>query len=338
LPETAGFANFAKRWVEGGVLARSHVRIRGMNDLAAWVVEQNLITDEQLGRARELQRQTGVPLAMALIELNLLEEKAIVDLLAAKHGLPQAPRRLHKVTVPPKALSLIPQDYCWQYNVFPFGIDTAARRLQLAIVDPSDREAIEAVRKLVRLELSLFVAGPRQVEKGIRRHYLDSWVDETNAPAKRLRYFGYDNITSPGVEQPKRPATAGGLPVAPAEALGPPALAVPSPPAVTPIAPLAPVAHAAGEAAPDLTWDAADPGSEVAATESATEDLPVLKAMPTVPNRQVGRLQPTDPQREVLQRLDRVERTLAGLLELLAGSSQANLGNLSQLLESLRSR
>ncbi len=308
-----------------------------MADLAKWVVEQMLVSEEQLGRARELQRQTGVPLAMALIELELVDEKALVDLVAAKHNLPKAPRRLHKLDVPPKALSLIPQDYCWQYNAFPFGLDVAARKLQLAIVDPADAEALEALRKIARLELSLFVAGPRQIEKGIRRHYLDSWVDETNAPQKRLRYFGYENITNPGVEpQARRPPTPASEEAAPppveielppaATPLGPPLAAAPLGPTLPPLqaAPAAPV-----EAAPtldsDLEW------------ESAEDDpsAPVLKSVPTLPSRPVGRIQASDPLAEVMIRLDRLERVVEGLLEVL-GQSSSSIASLRESLKSPR--
>lgn len=297
-----------------------------MDDLAKWVVEHRLVSDEDLSRARELQRQTGVPLAMALCELQLLDEKAIVELVASKHGLPVAPRHLHKLTVPPKALSLIPQDYCWQYNAFPFGLDTSTRKLMVAIVDPADAEAVDALRKITRLEVSLHVAGPRQIEKAIRRHYLDSWVEETNAPAKRLRYFGYENITNPGVEA-KRPPTAGApaQPAAVDEDLGAslgPLEAVPTPePAMSP----------PPQAAAELEWESAP-----AAAAPSQDDLPVLKSVPTLSARPLGRIQPTDPLGDALQRLDRIERTLDGLLDLLSRDRQAESLAIANLRESLK--
>jgi hypothetical protein len=295
-----------------------------MDDLAKWVVEQRLVSEEDLSRARELQRQTGVPLAMALCELQLLEEKAIVELVASKHGLPVAPRQLHKLTVPPKALSLVPQDYCWQYNAFPFGLDASTRKLMIAIVDPADAEAVDALRKIARLEVSLHVAGPRQIEKAIRRHYLDSWVEETNAPAKRLRYFGYDNITNPGVEA-KRPTVA--APTQPDEDLGASLgplepVSTPEPSALPPVPPPA--------VAAELEWESAPPAAP------SQDDLPVLKSAPQLPVRQLGRIQPADALGDALQRLERIERAFDALLDLLGRERHAESLALANLRESLK--
>jgi hypothetical protein len=175
-----------------------------MNGLAEWVVDEQLVSPEQLEGARRHQQDTGVPLATALIELHLLDEGVLVDLLSRRHELPKAPRRLHRMTVASKALSAIPQDYCWQHGMFPFGFEPGSRKLQVAIGDPADAEAIALLRKIARDAL-LYVAGPRQLEKAIRKHYLDSWIDDSQANAKPLRFFGYENITSPGTTAPTRP-------------------------------------------------------------------------------------------------------------------------------------
>jgi len=175
-----------------------------MSTLADWLVDEQLVTPDQLVQAQHLQRESAVALTTALLELELVEEGVLVDLIARRNSLPKAPKRMHRITVPSKALTTIPQDYCWQHGLFPFGVDPSTRKLQIAIVDPADPEAVALVKKLVRQDFQLYVASPRQVEKAIRKHYLDSWIDESAASAPR-RFFGYDNITNPGVSN-KRPA------------------------------------------------------------------------------------------------------------------------------------
>jgi len=169
-----------------------------MKDLARWLLEDDLITEGELRQAEQLQQDKSLSLPMALIELDIVGEREIVELMARHHGLPKAPRKLHKVTVAPKALSTIPQDHCWQHGLFPFGIDLPSRTLQVAILDPADEEALALLQRLPNsLEADLYVAGPKQLEKAIRKHFLDSIVEDTNTPG--LRFFGYDNITNPGV-------------------------------------------------------------------------------------------------------------------------------------------
>jgi hypothetical protein len=320
-------------------------------DLAQWVVEEKLVTAEQLQRANELRRQTGVPLAMALLELGLVDERAIVDLVATRLGLPKAPRKLYKLTVPPRALSLIPQDYCWQYNVFPFGIDTATRRLLVAVVDPADQETAESVRKLAKLDLALYVAGPRQIEKAIKRHYLDAWVDETNAPAKRLRYFGYDNITNPGLG-----AAATSLPAQANAAAS--AATPPTPPPALPPSASQPTARPEPELAPTaesvaLGWERPPERPQAAALEGTApgkpdlelelpppqgeSDLPVLKATPATASA-LARIQTEPGSPDLEQRVERVERLLANLLSALAQSSLDQSDRLARMLSELQSR
>jgi hypothetical protein len=336
-----------------------------MRDLASWVIEDGLVSEEQLATARHLG-ESGVPLPIALIQLQLLEEKKLVELVAKRTGLPQAPRRLHRTEVPAKALSLIPQDYCWQYGLFPFGFDAPSRRLQVAIMDPDDEEAIAAVRQLARQEPCLFVAGPRQIEKAIRRHYLDSLVEETNAPGQ-LRYFGYENITSPGAVR-TRHATA---PQEPQESSGPlgqgnrtqtdsgelawepppdkvgasPPSALPASAAVAAQAPPEEVAAGAVPLAPLTAPRSARPPATTTpgmapvvnpapGTPPADDDLPVLKE----PAQVLGRLQRGDSLADLAQRVDALEQMVSRLVALLAHDTRDTAGQLARLADEVQSR
>jgi hypothetical protein len=166
-----------------------------ISGLAQWLIEENLVTPEQLKQAQTKQNETGVPLEMALLELDLLKESALVDLLARRYGLPKAPNRLHRVNISLKALSAVPQDLCWQCGLFPFGIDRNARKLQLAVTNPSEFDP-KLLGSLADFDIDLFVIGPKQLGKAIRKHYLDSTVEDTGAQPRR-RFFGYDEEPTP---------------------------------------------------------------------------------------------------------------------------------------------
>lgn len=178
-----------------------------MTSLSQWLLESKLLVPEQLQEAQRKQVESGITLEMALIELGLVKEADLVDMLAGKHKLPKAPARLHRTSIPLTALSMVPQDLCLQHALIPFGLDTEERTLHVAIVDPSDDEAITAVKKITGFDISLYVIGPRRLEKAIRKHYMDSLVDDTNA--KGRRFFGYDEITDPGSSPTLGEITAG---------------------------------------------------------------------------------------------------------------------------------
>lgn len=165
--------------------------------LEQWLVEEALVTAEQLQQAAIRQEEAGLTLQMALLELQLLDEASLVDLIARRNKLPKAPGPLHRIKVSPRAVSSIPQDLCWQNAIFPFGIDRGSKRLQLAVVDPANLD-LNSLGSLAEYSIDLFIIGPKQLEKAIRKHYLDSMVDDTGAVRKR-RFFGYDEITDPGL-------------------------------------------------------------------------------------------------------------------------------------------
>jgi len=204
-----------------------------MDDLGAWLRQEGLISAPQLEQARRHVEEKGVSLAVAVVELGLVPEPRLVDVLATRHDLPKAPRKLHKISVPPKALAAIPQDHCWQFGIFPFGIDLSTRTLKVAVIDPADSEALELLAQLHGgLVPELYLAGPRELEKAIRKHYLDSIVDDTVSP--KLRFFGYERTPETG-SSPRR--SRGG---------NDPLVAVPGPPAKSPALPPEP-ALASGE-------------------------------------------------------------------------------------------
>jgi MshEN domain len=165
--------------------------------LEQWLIEEELISSEQLTQVRAHQAEAGLTLQMAVLDLHLIDEGSLVDLIARKNKLPKAPGPLHRIKVSPKAVCSIPQDLCWQNAIFPFGIDRGSKRLQLAVVDPKGFD-LASLGGLAEYSIDLFIIGPKQLEKAIRKHYLDSMVDDTGAPKKR-RFFGYDEITDPGL-------------------------------------------------------------------------------------------------------------------------------------------
>lgn len=170
--------------------------------LGDWLVGARLLTKAQLDALAAEVGAEGLELAAAAIQRRIIAEEAVVSLLSERFALAPAPPRLHRRGVPAAVLRVIPEDLCWQHRIFPFGVDRAAGRLQVAICDPTDHEARSALRELAGQDPELHIIGPRQLEKAIRKHYMDSWVDETRG---KRRFFGYDELTDPGME-PKRGA------------------------------------------------------------------------------------------------------------------------------------
>lgn len=173
--------------------------VGSVSDLSRWLLEEGLLTPPQVAKALSRQQETGAPLGVTVLELAYVEEEQLVELLSRRHNVPLAPERLHRQAITVTVLSRVPQDICWQYGVFPFAVDRQSDRVQVAIVDPGDREALDTLVEMTGGAFDLHVAGPKALEKAIRKHYLDAWVEDSHREKKRgLRFFGYEGITSPG--------------------------------------------------------------------------------------------------------------------------------------------
>jgi type IV pilus assembly protein PilB len=81
------------------------------------LVEEGIITPEQLQEALDKQRVTGKSLGSTLIELNFLTEDALYQFLAIQHGLQVADVR--EITVPAELLKICPEAAARRLMVFP---------------------------------------------------------------------------------------------------------------------------------------------------------------------------------------------------------------------------
>ncbi len=76
---------------------------------------------------------------------------------------------LRKIVFTAELLASVPAELVRRYRVLPVG--TSRRHLRIAIADPSDLQAIDAVRTAVQRELELVVAEESQIEEFIPRLY-----------------------------------------------------------------------------------------------------------------------------------------------------------------------
>lgn len=111
--------------------------------LAELLVTEGQVTAEQMQRALEKQKATGAFIGEILIEEGLLGEKTIISFLAKHCKIPHL--SLLDYLIDTALLPLIPEETCRKYRLLP--IDRLGRNLTVAMVNPLDREALEAVRQ-----------------------------------------------------------------------------------------------------------------------------------------------------------------------------------------------
>jgi hypothetical protein len=142
--------------------------------LGELLVMAGAIDQTQLGAALADQRQYGGPLGARLVRMGFLDEEALVRTLARQLKLPIA--WLRGKWVEEEVLDLVPAEIALKHRCLPLTLtETNGRKsLHLAMQDPGDLEALDAVQFQVGHNVSPVLAAPSELEEALQRHYESS--------------------------------------------------------------------------------------------------------------------------------------------------------------------
>jgi hypothetical protein len=124
--------------------------------LGALLAQAGLLDETEIQIALEAARRSGRRLGEVLIDDGLVTPAEIVRLVAAQRGLPFVD--VASLPVDPAAARLLPADHARSFRTLPIGF---VRGLPVvALADPSNDEAIDGARSLLRA--AEFVASPEE--------------------------------------------------------------------------------------------------------------------------------------------------------------------------------
>lgn len=131
------------------------------------LVEDGIITEEQLKKAQEEEKHTGQRLRNVLIKMGLIAEEDLVSFLSDKLGVPRI--ELGNYLIDPKVVEFLPEDLARKYEIIP--VLKIGSRLTCAMVDPWNIFAIDEVRSRTNLIIEPAVATEAEIKKAINEHY-----------------------------------------------------------------------------------------------------------------------------------------------------------------------
>ncbi|MGH2737188.1 MAG: GspE/PulE family protein, partial [Actinomycetota bacterium] len=140
--------------------------VKRIKDLADVLLEEGLITEEQLQRAQSEQERKGRSLGRVLIELGLVKETDLVAALARQVGLEFVDLSDHSID--PSAASLISDQVARRYRALPIAFEDS--RLVVAMSDPSNVFALDDIRTITGLEVKPVVATAADIDSAIRKY------------------------------------------------------------------------------------------------------------------------------------------------------------------------
>lgn len=135
--------------------------------LATLLLEERLVTAEDLARAQAEQRRHGKSLARVLVEGGMITESKLVTMLSRQTGLDFV--ELGDRPIDAVASSLISEQMARRHCVLGIGFDDAGR-LIVAMSDPSDILAIDDVRTSTDRQVHPVVAARTDILNAIERN------------------------------------------------------------------------------------------------------------------------------------------------------------------------
>jgi len=136
-------------------------------DVIALLLKQGIITPEQLAKAQEEIKRTGLKLGEALEKLGFISEEDVAKVKADTLGLSYMD--LSDYLIDTDLIKLIPEDAARKHKAVP--LFKIRNSLTVGMLNPEDIEAIDYIRKISKMEL---IEPVLVTEKGLRR-ILDSY-------------------------------------------------------------------------------------------------------------------------------------------------------------------
>lgn len=148
------------------------------------LVEQGVVTSEQMEEAQAYCENMGLSLRDALIQLKLVDSEVAAEALAQELGLPFAD--LTDLLPDDNVLDRVPKNVVKQNSILPLFIDQD--RLLVACADLPSAELEDELRLRFGIPVRYVIAVPFQINQGIAKYYAPGLrkevVDEPKATAK----------------------------------------------------------------------------------------------------------------------------------------------------------
>ena len=138
---------------------------RKPKQLGQILLEQGLLTQDQLDRALEEHRNTPKSLGRVLIDLGYIRERDLVRALAEQVGLEFVDLTEYRIDA--AATTLLPEALCRRYRALPIGERDG--KLLVAMSDPANVYALDDIRTITGRDVQPVVATANDVEQAIQK-------------------------------------------------------------------------------------------------------------------------------------------------------------------------
>ena len=131
------------------------------------LVQKNLLTVEQLERAKEEAKLSGSRVGLQLTKLGYIAEDDLADAISSQFGVPTI--TLADFDVDLDVIKLIPEEVAQKHTIIP--VNRAGATLIVATADPANIFAIDDVKFLTGYNVEVVVAAEESIRRAIEQYY-----------------------------------------------------------------------------------------------------------------------------------------------------------------------
>ncbi|MBR9873832.1 MAG: Flp pilus assembly complex ATPase component [Vibrionaceae bacterium] len=169
------------------------MKIQLRKRLGDLLVDEAIVSEEQIQQALTAQRSTGQKLGDALIDLGFITEKQMLNFLAQQLGLPLID--LGRAPVDPEAVQILPEVHARRLRAMV--VARNGQTLRVAMSDPADLFTQESLMNLLgEYSLEFIIASERQLIDSFDRYYrrtkeIASFAEQLQAEHQDVQSFDY---------------------------------------------------------------------------------------------------------------------------------------------------
>jgi hypothetical protein len=155
------------------------------------LIEQGVLTKEQLQRALDLQKQETGLIGEILIRHKMLKEEDIVIALATQFNYPYL--SVENFAINPEAIKIIPEELVQRYLFVP--VDKVNNVLTIIMADPSNDAAIREIETVSQSRVQAFVGTVTEIQTALRKHYRTIRLEEELSPSEKVSQLSFGQAT-----------------------------------------------------------------------------------------------------------------------------------------------
>ena len=139
-------------------------------EIGKMLVQAGKITEDQLSKALEIQKNSNGKLGDILVKIGAVEDENIISEFVGKQ-LNIGAIRLTDVELNPEIVKLIPQDIARKFNVI--AVSKLGKSLIVAISDPNNIYVLDAIKFITGCNIQPVISHEATITKSIDQYYED---------------------------------------------------------------------------------------------------------------------------------------------------------------------